>query len=113
MKTKLKSHSLKNELKKYGPFFTLLIEMLFFSIMTESFLSGSNLLSVGRQIASTGIASIGVALCIILGGIDISVGMVLAFASVIVSKLMVEASLPIPAAILITLLIGACFGGNV
>lgn len=109
MKNKL-SLAKSSEFKKYGSFMILLIEIIFFSLLTDNFFSVSNFLSVGRQLAPTGIAAIGVAVCIILGGIDISVGMMLAFSSVIISKLMVEMQLPIGASILITLLGGVVFG---
>lgn len=53
-----------------------------------------------------GIMALGMTFVIISGGIDLSVAAVFAFAEILVAKLMIEAGVPVAAAIIITL--GAC-----
>ena len=96
--------------KKYGVVFILLIEIIFFSFAHKNFLTLNNFLSVGRQISFIGIAAIGMTMVLIIGGIDISVGSMLAFAGVCSTKLLVDQGMPIWACILLTLLIGGAFG---
>jgi len=66
-------------------------------------------LSVLRQTAIIGVLAIGMTFVILAGGIDLSVGSVLAFSSVIASKSMVS-GLPIWLSILIALLSGSLIG---
>lgn len=94
----------------YGVFFILVIEFLIFSLASKSFLTLGNILSVGRQMSFTGIAAIGMTLVMLTGGIDISVGSMLAMAGVLCAKLSADVGLPLWIAVVITLLIGALFG---
>jgi ribose transport system permease protein len=61
----------------------LFVEILFFSILSESFLTASNIINVLRQVSITGISSVGMFLVILLGDIDLSVGSMYAFIGVI------------------------------
>lgn len=102
--------SFANLYSTYGVFFILVIEFLIFSLASKSFLTLGNILSVGRQMAFTGIAAIGMTLVMLTGGIDISVGSMLAMAGVLCAKLSADVGLPLWIAVVITLLIGALFG---
>ena len=102
--------SFANLYSTYGVFFILVIEFVIFSLASKSFLTLGNILSVGRQMSFTGIAAIGMTLVIITGGIDISVGSMLAMAGVLCAKLSADVGLPLWIAVVITLLIGALFG---
>lgn len=102
--------SFANLYSTYGVFFILVIEFLIFSLASKSFLTLGNILSVGRQMSFTGIAAIGMTLVMLTGGIDISVGSMLAMASVLCAKLSADVGLPLWIAVVITLLIGALFG---
>ena len=102
--------SFANLYSTYGVFFILVIEFLIFSLASKSFLTLGNILSVGRQMSFTGIAAIGMTLVILTGGIDISVGSMLAMAGVLCAKLSADVGLPLWIAVVITLLIGALFG---
>lgn len=96
--------------KKYGVVFILVVEIIFFSFAHKNFLTLNNFLSVGRQISFIGIAAIGMTMVLIIGGIDISVGSMLAFAGVFSTKILVDLGLPLWLSILITLIVGALFG---
>lgn len=102
--------SFANLYSTYGVFFILVIEFLIFSLASKSFLTLGNILSVGRQMSFTGIAAIGMTLVMLTGGIDISVGSMLAMAGVLCAKLSADVGLPLWTAVVITLLIGALFG---
>ena len=102
--------SFANLYSTYGVFFILVIEFLIFSLASKSFLTLGNILSVGRQMSFTGIAAIGMTLVMLTGGIDISVGSMLAMAGVLCAKLSTDVGLPLWIAVVITLLIGALFG---
>ena len=102
--------SFANLYSTYGVFFILVIEFLIFSLASKSFLTLGNSLSVGRQMSFTGIAAIGMTLVMLTGGIDISVGSMLAMADVLCAKLSADVGLPLWIAVVITLLIGALFG---
>lgn len=102
--------SFANLYSTYGVFFILVIEFLIFSLASKSFLTLGNILSVGRQMSFTDIAAIGMTLVMLTGGIDISVGSMLAMAGVLCAKLSADVGLPLWIAVVITLLIGALFG---
>ena len=102
--------SFANLYSTYGVFFILVIEFVIFSLASKSFLTLGNILSVGRQMSFTGIAAIGMTLVMLTGGIDISVGSMLAMAGVLCAKLSADMGLPLWIAVVITLLIGALFG---
>ena len=100
----------KIQLSTISVFLILAVEILIFSVATDKFFTTSNLLSVGRQVATTGIAAVGMTILLLVGGIDISVGTMCAFTGVVCTKLVVEAQLPIWLAVVITLLVGSVCG---
>jgi ribose transport system permease protein len=97
-----------------GPFFGLLLVIGIFSIkpdVREVFLTGGNFKIILTQTVIVAIGALGMTLIIISGGIDLSVGSVVALASVVGAKLL---SLPepwsTPAVIAATVLAGATVG---
>lgn len=72
----------------------LIALFVFFSLTTEAFLTSANLINVVRQVSFTGIAAVGATLVLLIGGIDLSVGSVLAFTGVIAAKVIIEAGYP-------------------
>lgn len=102
--------SFVNLYSTYGVFGILLLEIAIFSLASPSFLTVSNILSVGRQMSFTGIAAIGMTLVMLTGGIDISVGSMLAMAGVLCAKMSADMGLPLAASVVVTLLLGAVFG---
>lgn len=65
----------------------VLLEVTIFSIVSENFLSGSNLRSVLRNATELSLVSIGMTIVILMGGIDISVGSALGVVAIIVGWL--------------------------
>lgn len=82
-----------------GPLIGLLLLGLFLSVATDSFLSFRNFLNILDQITVLGIMAVGMTFVILIGGIDLSVGSVLALAMMVLGYLNVTAGLPMSIAI--------------
>ena len=78
-------------------------------VAVPSFFQGSNLLNVGRQSAIVGVIAIGMTFVILTGGIDLSVGSILALTGV-TTAMLINTGLTIGAAAGISLLVGAAIG---
>jgi ribose transport system permease protein len=87
----------------------LVLLWIVLSLSTASFASGNNIANLLRQGSMIAIMAVGQTFVIITGGIDLSVGAVVGFATVIVA-LLINAGVPIAVAILITLLVGVAIG---
>lgn len=96
--------------KKYAILGVLFVISVFFTIVSDSFLTAGNLLNVARQVAMLGISAVGMTCVILTAGIDLSVGAVMALTNIAGSMLMVNAGIPIVPAVLITLVIAAGVG---
>lgn len=99
-------------LSQYAIYFAFIILCVLFAVMNPVFLSAGNIMNIVRQISFNAILAMGMTVVIITGGIDLSVGSVLAVAAVVSASFIKSASpvLPFFAAILIGLLIGAVCG---
>jgi len=75
VKAKLK----KFEYEKYGPLIALAILFIISAFASPYFLKTRNLLNILRQVSYTGIIGLGMTFVIISGGIDLSVGSMVAF----------------------------------
>jgi fructose transport system permease protein len=93
-----------------GPLLALAIAVVFFSIKSDRFLSGSNLSLVVQQVMVVGTLAIGQTLIILTAGIDLSCGAVMALSSIFMTKLAVSGGVPPLLAIAIGLLVAAGFG---
>lgn len=92
----------------------LILLVIIFCIFSPNFRSFKNLMNICTQNAYFIIATIGVALIMISGGTDLSVGQVLAVVGVSIALLMQEVGLPVPLAIILGVVIGillGCFNG--
>ena len=88
----------------------LVILCLFLTFMSDSFLTQSTLMSLLRQMTNNVFLTLGVMMCIIIGGIDISVGSVFALGGTVAAGMIAHYHVPIPAAIMLGLLAGAACG---
>jgi ribose/xylose/arabinose/galactoside ABC-type transport system permease subunit len=88
----------------------VLLLVVFLSWASPYFFTAGNLTVVGRQIALALLISIGMTFVILIGGIDLSVGSVVALVSILTGKFMVDAGLPPVVAVLLALLGGALVG---
>jgi len=90
------------------------ILIILFSMLSEHFSSTNNLLLLLMRTAPLGIVVVGQTIVIITGGIDLSVGSVAGFTSIVAAKLMLEDGnirLPPLMAIFVALLVAAAIGG--
>ena len=91
----------------------LLVMCLFLSFFpgtSSSFPTQRNLFNVLRQISTNMLLACGMTMVIILGGIDLSVGSIIALTGVIAAGCVSRYGLPIPVAFLAGILIGVVFG---
>ncbi len=88
-------------LKALGPFIGLAVVVGLFAAMPEvrpHFLTGGNLKIILSQTAIVPIGALGMTMIIVIGGIDLSVGTVIALTSVVSATLLVQGARPIVAA---------------
>src|SRR5881397_327919 len=76
--------------KELGIFILLVVLCVVVSILNPRFLAGANLQNMARLIGAFGIFSIGVGIVIITGGIDLSVGSIMALLGVLLSIMLME-----------------------
>lgn len=96
--------------REAGIALVLLVSGIILSLSSPYFFTVNNLAIVARQVSLSAIIAIGMTFVILLGGIDLSVGSVVALASVITGFVMAKLQMPIPVAILSGLLTGALVG---
>jgi len=77
----------------YSTIAIFIVLLLVASFISTSFLGTRNIENVLRQVASTGIISMGMLLVILTGGIDLSVGSVAALGSILCASLLTSMSL--------------------
>jgi ribose/xylose/arabinose/galactoside ABC-type transport system permease subunit len=86
------------------------ILLLLAASMSDVFFTQRNITNILRQIVTNGLISLGMLVVILTGGIDLSVGPVVAFAAIVVSGMIQNQGLPLPLAILIALCVGGLAG---
>jgi ribose transport system permease protein len=99
----------KDLVQKFAALAGLLVLVTVFSLASPAFFSVGNGMTVALQVTSIAYLGIGATCVIITGGIDLSVGSILALAGV-VAALAVRAGVSVPLAMLLGLLTGACCG---
>ena len=96
-----------------SPYFFPLIGLVAVSIVmaltTENFLSSDNFLNIARQVSINAIIAVGMTCVILSGGIDLSVGSVMALSGTLMAGMMVAGVSP-SAAIALGLGVGLAFG---
>ncbi|SNT73767.1 ABC transporter permease [Paracoccus seriniphilus] len=105
-----KSFSLKAILNNAGIGLALLLVIAFFSVTTEHFLSSNNITNILTQITINLILAVGMTFVILIGGIDLSVGSVMAFAAVVAGKAITLPGLGVTELILLACLAGVLAG---
>lgn len=101
---------LKNIIQKYGMYIGFLVIFLLFSALSPYFLKGKNLSNILVQSSILAIIAVGETIVILTGGIELSVGSVVAFTSLSSAYLIVEMGFPVPVGILFALLFSGLIG---
>ena len=107
--TKLLKSNSQSVLQKIGPLIGLLLIVIIISIMSPNFLTLNNLLNVLRQVSINALIAFGMTFVILTGGIDLSVGSILALTGAVTAGLMASGMDPI-LAMFLGLLLGAVLG---
>ena len=92
--------------QKLGPLLGLIILVVIVSILNPSFLEPLNILNLLRQVAINALIAFGMTFVILTGGIDLSVGAILALSSALTAGMMVSGIDPI-----LAIIIGCILGG--
>jgi ribose/xylose/arabinose/galactoside ABC-type transport system permease subunit len=100
---------LKRVLKNYGIVFAFVLVCAILAWLSPVFLGWTNVLNIIRQSSIYGIMAVGMTFVILTGGIDLSVGSILAIAGVVTAGLL-KAHVAMPLVIVVALAIGAVFG---
>ena len=95
--------------RQFGTLVGLFFLIILLWILTPHFLTVSNLMNVAQQTSINAIIAVGMTFVIIAAGIDLSVGSIMAFSGVVLASAL-EAGLPLPIALLISLAIGMICG---
>lgn len=97
----------KEYARKYGALAVLVLLVVVNSFVTPNFANINTMWNTLIQVSTVMLVALGMTIVISSGGIDISVGSVMAVASIVTAKLLGLGVLP---AILVGLLVAACFG---
>ncbi len=97
-------------LNKFKTGIGLLALVIILSFLSPYFLTIPNLLNVVRQVSIIAIVSFGMTMVILTGGIDLSVGSMLAFSGAVTAGMIVNSGLNVFLAILIGLAAGTALG---
>jgi ribose transport system permease protein len=93
-----------------GPALGLIVLAVALTIYSPFFLTKDNLLNVIDQVTVLGILALGMTAVIVIGGIDLSVGAVVALAMMVLGWLSHDGGLPMVVAVLGALAVGAAAG---
>jgi ribose transport system permease protein len=96
--------------KLLGIFTFLLILYIFILIATNPEYWGENHFNLAQRIGLSGILTLGAGVLIITGGVDLSMGSVLAFCACVFCWLVLERHVPIPLAAVLVLVVGGLIG---
>lgn len=100
----------KNNLHEYGALLALIILAVILSIVSAEFRTVGNILNLFRQASVNGLIAFGMSAVILTGGIDLAVGSTLALSGALCAGLIVNVGMPVPVAIVITLIFGTVLG---
>ncbi|HLR11327.1 MAG TPA: ribose ABC transporter permease [Sporosarcina sp.] len=95
--------------QKIGPFIGLLLIIIVISIMSPNFLTINNIFNVLRQVSINALIAFGMTFVILTGGIDLSVGSILALTGAVTAGMLASGMDPI-LAMGLGLLLGAILG---
>lgn len=97
-------------LKKYNLLMLMVIFVIVATVLSPRFLTINNIMNLLQQSSITGIVAIGMTFVILTGGIDLSVGSILALAGMTSSIFVKSLGMPIILSMIITVLLGVLVG---
>lgn len=106
----LNGKNIKKYSAKYGIYIAFILLCIVLSFSSPVFLKGENMLNVLRQISINGIIAIGITFVIITGGIDLSVGSIVALSAVTATSFAHPDTYPLIVPIIVGLGVGLICG---
>ncbi|GIO15934.1 sugar ABC transporter permease [Cohnella xylanilytica] len=94
-------------IRRYGLILILLLAVIVLSIVSDTFLTFTNIMNVLRQVSINGILAVGMTLVILTGGIDLSIGSLMAVSAVVAASIVSES----PSAAVVALIAGMLASG--
>jgi ribose transport system permease protein len=95
--------------QRYGLLLSFLLLCLALTLVSDRFLTADNLLNILRQSAINGIIAVGMMLVILTRGIDLSVGSMLALATIMTASQLQQGVAPLPA-LIFCIVVGGALG---
>jgi fructose transport system permease protein len=92
------------------PMIVLVVSVLVFALLSENFFRATTMSTILQQIAIVGIIGCAQTIVILTAGIDLSVGAIAVFSSVLMGQLTFRFGIPAPLAIVIGLALGTAMG---
>lgn len=105
----LRGRSLR-ELAQLGPVVALVLLAAFFAVAAPNFTSGSNLTNVLQQVSITAVAAVGATVVILVAGIDLSVGSVVALTGSVAALYLQHAILSTGASAVVAVVLSLAVG---
>lgn len=105
-KNKKNSFDFKKFIGKMGPLVALIILIILVTILSPGFIQPSNLLNLLRQVSINAVIAFGMTFVILTGGIDLSVGSILALTGAVTASMLASG-----VSAVVALLIGFLMGG--
>lgn len=87
-----KKISISKILSSYGMYIAFALLFIILSVVSPAFLTYANIMNILRQISVIGIMAVGMTFVIATGGIDLSVGAIMALAGVISTSMLMDGS---------------------
>src|SRR4030043_337685 len=84
--------------------------VVFFGIKAGNFFTLTTFRTIANQVPDITIVAVGMTFVLIIAGIDLSVGSVMALAGAVLGLCLIEFNFPLPAAIVVCLLVGVLCG---
>src|SRR5436190_5618563 len=104
-------HSILHRYPALSPAVVLVLAALVFGALNTRFFAPANLSLVAQQVAVVGGLAVGQTLIILTAGIDLSVGAIMVFTSIVMAGSAANFGVPGPAALVIGLVFGTLAGG--
>lgn len=107
MKKRLNGKDLFN---KYGILMVFLILFVLLTVITNTFFTSRNLINVLKQVSINGIISVGMMCVLLTGGIDLSVGSIVALSGIVATTFAHPGEYPVIVPVILGILAGAACG---
>ncbi|KRK74244.1 ABC transporter permease subunit [Lacticaseibacillus nasuensis] len=104
-----KGFDFKAMLGKLGPLLALIVLIILVTVLSPGFMAPANLLNLLRQVSINAVIAFGMTFVILTGGIDLSVGSILALSGAVTASMIANGVSP-AIALLGGMLLGAVFG---